>query len=103
MLMSGASATDVANSLGVTDRTIRNWRASEDWQRVKQLIEASSLEEYYGLALTSLRTLLTTGDAQTVRWFLERARPDLFGQQRTALSATVKDGDRTVVIELTPG
>lgn len=104
LMMGGATAVDAAQAVGVTDRTIRNWRDSDEWPRIKEIVQVAMLDEFYGMALNGLRALLAEGDKQAILWFLERAKPEVFGAARS-LKVGVRDGasDTIVTIELSPG
>lgn len=50
----GLTITDAALKVGVTDRTVRNWRASEWWPTAMLAAEAQLRDEYLGAALSTL-------------------------------------------------
>ncbi len=68
----GSTIAEAASAAGVSENTIYNWRGTEWWPELEELVEDSGLDYLERKARGVVRDKLKDGDGKTARWLLER-------------------------------
>jgi len=71
LLTEGRTYRETADELGVTERTLRNWRHSYQWPAAVAAAESEVRRTLLGAALKQAAVLIEAGDALTTRFVLD--------------------------------
>jgi len=96
----GLSSTDlsydeIAKAIGISVRTLYNWRASPWWAHARNEALGDRVRRYEAKAISNIMEAVENGDVKASQWLLARTSPETFGEPRARAGADKKESGRS--------